>query len=858
MSCKPSRFLVITILASFCVVGCSPTRPMYLNDTGDLSYYIEQATEIEYPDVQTASLDEVTQAQRPITVVDPDFQSFYDLTLEQCVAIALQNAKVLRGYGTPGLQGTRVSPGVDGLVNGPAAAGTIFNVAIRESEPGLIGVPGQISGPSQVLSNTNLDVNQGVETALAEFDAQFTTSAFWATNDEPRNVAPVVGNPFDRSVFVQDRVQWQSEIAKKTANGTQIFFRNVNVYTNNNVPLVSDPPPNTGFQNLASWYRTALEVEMRQPLLRGRGAFFQRMPIVISRIGTDQELANLEAQLQNMVTNVEIRYWDLYCGYRNLDAAKIGRDAALKTWRIVYDQFQGGADVDIQQVAQASEQYHFFESQVIDAYNSLLNAESSLRWLMGIASTDGRVIRPIDEAVMAPIEFDWCATLNEALCFRPELRLERWEIKKKELALAYSKNALLPELEVTGLYRWLGLGKNYVSNDNPALNFADPSSGAWNDLYGGDYQEFQLGVDYRMPIGFRRELSNVRNAQLKLVREIARVEDMELDVTRELSETFRALDANRRIMLASFNRWRDTTIEEEHFEEITRLGLETLDVALDAQRRRSQAEIAFYTALCEYNKALALLHRRKGTTLAYNSICFAEGQWPGKAYQDAAENARRRSASRHVNYGWSRPQVISRGPDGPTNANSGTLCNTNIPDQSCALPAEQQSYPPNLEFNSEPVFYDPYYAPNGEFIEGEFINDGVPPLNTEPPTEKLPAPKPSGSSTQNSVPYAVQQVGFDEPIGASQTSRRERKNDLRAVAAPRKPTRESGNRPANRLPKPDQSKTLKAVPATHAGDPGSTESRTVKSNGLNWESFGLTHPDTTPSTTQALIKTDNR
>ena len=67
-----------------------------------------------------------------------------------------------------------------------------------------------------------------------------------------------------------------------------------------------------------------------------------------------------------------------------------------------------------------------------------------------------------------------------------------------------------------------------------------------------------------MPIGFRRELANVRNAQLKLAREIARIEDMELDVTKELAESIRALAANQMIMLSSFNRWKDTTVEEEH------------------------------------------------------------------------------------------------------------------------------------------------------------------------------------------------------------------------------------------------------------------------------------------------------
>ena len=185
------------------------------------------------------------------------------------------------------------------------------------------------------------------------------------------------------------------------------------------------------------------------------------MPIVISRINTDQEIANLDAQLQNMVTNVELRYWELYCAYRTLETAKTGRNAALETWRIVKDQYDEGADVNIQQVAQASEQYHFFDAQVIDAFNNVLTSEGNLRWLLGIASTDGRIIRPIDDAVMAPVEFDWCASLCEALTYRPELRQERWEIKKKELSLAYSKNGLLPELNVTALYRWLGLGNRY-------------------------------------------------------------------------------------------------------------------------------------------------------------------------------------------------------------------------------------------------------------------------------------------------------------------------------------------------------------------------------------------------------------
>jgi len=698
MSCTPLKKIILLSCLAIGFAGCFPTKPMYLNDTGDLSWYLDQATQIEYPDVQSTPLAEVSQTLPPITVNDPDFNSFFDLTLEECIGIALQNSKVIRGYGTPGLQGTRVSPGLDNLTNGPAGAGTFYNIAIRETEAGFIGTPGQLSPPGSINTATALESNQGVEAALADFDAQLTSNLFWNRTHEPRNVTNTT--PIDRTNFKQDQVQFQTEIAKKSATGTQFLARNVNIYTANNIPLASDPV-SPGFQVLPSWWRAAIELEIRQPLLRGRGALINRMPIMIARIGTDQELANIESQLQNMVANVEIRYWELNCAYRNLEAAKDGREAAQVTWKFINDNLVLGSNK--QEVAQASEQFQFFQEQVLDAYNTLLDAEGKLRFLLGIASTDGQIIRPIDEPVVAPIEFEWYAALDEALTFRPEVRQQKWELKKRELQIAYAKNSLLPQMNATALYRVVGLGDELVSKADSPPNFPNPGSGAYDGLWESNFQGFQAGIDFGMPVGFRRELANVRNAQLKLAREHARMEDMELDFTRELADAFRALAANQATMQTSFNRWVETTIEIEYYEE-TKNIVTSPDRALDSQRRRAQAEISFYNSVCEYNKVIALIHRRKGTILAYNSIDFSEGPWTGKAYHDASENARRRSASRPMNYGWSRPEVISAGAGWPGSGTTGAG-----PLQTRTLPASAVGSGVNTtpdestgQYNSEP------------------------------------------------------------------------------------------------------------------------------------------------------------
>jgi hypothetical protein len=56
------------------------------------------------------------------------------------------------------------------------------------------------------------------------------------------------------------------------------------------------------------------------------------------------------------------------------------------------------------------------------------------------------------------------------------------------------------------------------------------------------------------------------------------------------------------------------------------------------------------------------LHTRKGSITDYDGIMMEEGPWPQKAYWDALARARERDAGWYIDYGWTRPKVISQGP----------------------------------------------------------------------------------------------------------------------------------------------------------------------------------------------------
>jgi hypothetical protein len=87
-----------------------------------------------------------------------------------------------------------------------------------------------------------------------------------------------------------------------------------------------------------------------------------------------------------------------------------------------------------------------------------------------------------------------------------------------------------------------------------------------------------------------------------------------------------------------------------------------IDLLLNSQRRRANAQADFYRAVAEYNKSIANVHFRKGSLLEYNNIQLAEGPWPQKAYWDALGRARERDASLYLDYGVTRPRVASQGP----------------------------------------------------------------------------------------------------------------------------------------------------------------------------------------------------
>jgi hypothetical protein len=546
--------------------------------------------------LDSANMPAYAEPLSPFDIQETDLtpDRFRGMSLENCIAEALSNSRLMRDLGVTVLRSS-------------ALARTNLDPAIVYSDP-----------------------RQGEEAALSAFDANLFASSFFENNNKGFN------NSFygQNGIFSQDLSTTQVGINKRSATGAIFTVREVSVFDRNNQAGNRFGP--------YSW-DNFIEAQARQPLLLGSGTEFNRIAgpgatpgqlngVLLARVRTDISLVEFETSVRDFVADVENAYWDLYYAYRDLDARIDARNIAQETEKYILAK----NDTPAQDLAQAKEQSIRFQADVVDALNGrpldgtrtnngssggtfrgaggVRVCERKLRLLIGAPINDGMLIHTLDHPTTANVLFDWSTCIDEALQFREELRRQRWVIKQHELELIANRNFLKPQLDAISTYRIRGFGED------------------WRSPWNSDFSEWALGLDYQMPVGFRRGNSAVRFSQLQLVRATELLREQERAVHFGLSNAIN--DAKRSFDIVNLQRERLVAITDqlEATREIfTKDGFRELDVVLETHRRLLDARLRYFQAEVEYGLSLRNVNLEKGTLLRYCNVFLSESATDGVA-----------------------------------------------------------------------------------------------------------------------------------------------------------------------------------------------------------------------------------
>jgi len=595
--------LACTGMYTVLLTGCTTkTRKIKLSECGGqpCSEYLQQISQprLDSPE----SLEEVPYAAAPISIENFDQVAPWDLSLDECVRLALKNSRVMQKLG-----------GV--VVNSPQAATTLYDQALVESS------------------------GQGVEAALSQFDTQLTS--VWNYNRSERTF----NNPFiggGAGALISNRSDFRFEVSKPTAYGGTLTMRNLTNYDRNNSPANA----------FASVYDLVNQLEFRQPLARGAGTLVNRIAgpnaitgqyngVLIARIRSDQSLADFESAVRNLVRDVETNYWELYNAWRNLDTQLTARDLARETWenrKLRLDSGVGRPDDE----AQARQQYFTFESQAQSALAGrgqgqlgVLGAERNLRRLMGIGPSDGRVIRPATEPVLAPVALDWDTSQRQTKERRVELRRQKWTVRQRELELVAAKQLNKWRFDMVGNYGWRGFGDNLFGSRDRV------NGSAVEDLTSGDLDDWSVGFEVNGPLGRRAGHLAIRNAELNLIRERTILAEQERQVVLDLNGAFTEVDRSFVGMRSSFNARIASQDELEPKRKRVEEGQDQVFFLLDAQQRQATAESGLHRAIADYNLAILNYYITTGSLLGRFNIQLTEGPWSDAAVQKASIKAGR-------------------------------------------------------------------------------------------------------------------------------------------------------------------------------------------------------------------------
>lgn len=638
---RPTNASRVALSASLIISGCvHRSDPLHYPHDDPVRYYRDYAETINYPDVVSPTPDEISFSEAPHTVLSQERSEPWDMTLAEAVAIALHNNRVIRSAGQ------FLSPG-NMLLNAGPQNPSVYDPAIQESG---------------VLFGT-----RGVEAALADFDANFVTNMMWGRNEQIQN------NPFfgagltPGGTLVQENAAFQAGLSKDFAYGGQFQVGHQVNYLWSNAPGQLFPSVYTG--NVSARYR--------HPLLAGSGTEYTRIAgpitqsfggisgvtqgVVIARINNDIEIAEFQAAVRNLVKDVQDTYWDLYLAYRNFDTAVTARNAALATWRFAEITVQEGGPINVADESQARDQYWAADALVKNSRSNIFTAETRLRRLLGLPINEGKVIRPSDEPITAEYLPDWEISLSDALTRRVELRKQKWNIKSLELQLKAARSLTRPRLDFVADYRINGFGDQLLDYDDAdSAGTTQGLNSFYETLTQGSQTGWGLGFELTMPIGFRQAHAQVRNIELRLAKAREVLYAQEMEIGHELAAAVQELTRAYAAAQANFSR-RDAAIENVRVYALQEAGgIITIDEVLRAQERRAQAEVAFFTAVVDYNKAITNLNFRRGTLLEDANVHLLEGDWNPDAYIDAYRRAQCRTGAVEVPCKDTEPPEFAR------------------------------------------------------------------------------------------------------------------------------------------------------------------------------------------------------
>jgi len=381
---------------------------------------------------------------------------------------------------------------------------------------------------------------------------------------------------------------------------------------------------NSRFQTVNPRYGSTLRFDLRQPLLRDFGVKVTRNNIIIGQNNYEKSGVDLEQTIADIIYTVEEAYWNLVYSQENLkvmqQSLKLAQDLLSKNQRAV----EVGTLAPIE-ILSAQAEVATREADIISAEADVKNNEDRLRTIINLSEDDMKLalpIKPVDLPKFEERQINLDEALLTAMQNRPELKSLKIDLRTQDLNVSYSKNQLLPRLDLTASYYSPGISGDQILylNDDPLTGVKigivpGPAKDAMEDAFNFKYKNWTVGLSLDIPLNTVFSRAAYTQAKLQLEQAMLQLKNQEQIIYLEIRNGVRSVETNYQ-RVQSYRVARELAEKKlQAEEEKLKVGLSTNFIVLTYQRDLSNARIAELRSIVDYTISAASLDRSRGTNL---------------------------------------------------------------------------------------------------------------------------------------------------------------------------------------------------------------------------------------------------
>jgi outer membrane protein len=381
---------------------------------------------------------------------------------------------------------------------------------------------------------------------------------------------------------------------------------------------------NSSFNTFNPSYSSGLNFGFTQSLLRNRGLFVNRAPIVIAQRGLQVSRDNFESQVSAIIQSAVSSYWQVVSARESLvvvrkavDQAQASYDHDKRSLELgalpPYDIYRSESELATRKVAVIQGEYSLKQAE--DAFRSVIGADLDPNFgAMDMSLTEKA--EPAGEL----LSLDISQAIERAHSKRPEFEAQRLQLDVDDINVRLAHNQMQPNLSLSGSFQSNGLGGNQLILDNssPPVVISVLPGGLGNAL--SQVSNFQFptyGATLTLSLPIRNRAAEAAlgisevNKKRDLFFQRSTVQAIELEARNAVHQLEQAKLSMGAAIIARDLTQKNLDAEQRKYD----LGAETIFVLLDTQAQLANAELSVVQAQVSYQLALTAVQHATGELL---------------------------------------------------------------------------------------------------------------------------------------------------------------------------------------------------------------------------------------------------